>query len=275
MELGREVNGLQLGQKITFHPQVVCGKCYPCRHGKYNLCEGLKVMGFQTTGAASEYFAVDFEKIVPLSENMSYDEGAMIEPLAVAVHAVRKTGNIQGKNVIVMGAGPIGSLVSQYAKGLGTARIMIRGVSDIRLEKAKECGADSALNVGRSDLGQEIEKLFGSDKADLIFGCAGNDQSIGQAVLCAGKGSVIVLVAVFSKLASLDLAVLNDHELTLDASMMYRKEDFLEAIRLVEQRKIKLKALISNHFPFREYQEAYRYIDEHKETAMKVIIDLD
>ena len=108
-------------------------------------------MGFQTTGAASEYFAVDFEKIVPLSENMSYDEGAMIEPLAVAVHAVRKTGNIQGKNVIVMGAGPIGSLVSQYAKGLGTARIMIRGVSDIRLEKAKECGADSALNVGRSD----------------------------------------------------------------------------------------------------------------------------
>lgn len=83
--LGEGVAGFALGQKVTIQPQVVCGKCWPCRHGKYNLCEELKVMGFQTTGVASHYFAVDAKKVTPLPESMSLDEGAMIEPLAVAV----------------------------------------------------------------------------------------------------------------------------------------------------------------------------------------------
>lgn len=75
--------------KVTIEPQVYCGECYPCRHGKYNLCEELKVMGFQTTGTASEYFAVD-ASVTPIPEEMSYEEGAMIEPLAVAVHGVSR-----------------------------------------------------------------------------------------------------------------------------------------------------------------------------------------
>ena len=85
-QIGQGVEGFSVGQKVTIQPQVVCGKCYPCRHGKYNLCEELKVMGFQTTGVASHYFAVDAQKVTPLPEDMSFDEGAMIEPLAVAVH---------------------------------------------------------------------------------------------------------------------------------------------------------------------------------------------
>ena len=77
-EIGKNVSGFQIGQKVTIEPQVYCGHCYPCRHGKYNLCEELKVMGFQTTGTASEYFAVDASKVTPIPEDMSYEEGAMI-----------------------------------------------------------------------------------------------------------------------------------------------------------------------------------------------------
>ncbi len=76
-KLGKGVEGLSVGQKVTIQPQVVCGECWPCRNGKYNLCESLKVMGFQTTGVASEYFAVDGEKVTPLPEEMSLEEGAM------------------------------------------------------------------------------------------------------------------------------------------------------------------------------------------------------
>src|SRR5699024_10378223 len=94
--LGEGVTGFSIGQKVTIQPQVVCGKCWPCRNGKYNLCEELKVMGFQTTGVASHYFAVDEKKVAPLPETMSLDEGAMIEPLAVAVHAVRRAGDVEG-----------------------------------------------------------------------------------------------------------------------------------------------------------------------------------
>ena len=109
-QLGEGVTGFTLGQKVTIQPQVVCGECWPCRHGKYNLCEKLKVMGFQTTGTASEYFVVDAKKVTPLPEQLSLEEGAMIEPLAVAVHAVRRAGDVTDKDICVLGAGPIGIL---------------------------------------------------------------------------------------------------------------------------------------------------------------------
>lgn len=273
-ELGAGVAGLRVGQKVTIQPQVVCGECYPCRHGKYNLCESLKVMGFQTTGVASEYFAVDAKKVTPLPEAMSFDEGAMIEPLAVAVHAVRKFGDMQGMRVAVLGAGPIGILVAQAAKGMGAERVLITDISDVRLEKAKECGADHCVNTKTTDFGEALVEAFGPDKADVIYDCAGNDVTMGQAIQYARKGSTIILVAVFADLAKVDLAVLNDHELDLNTTMMYRNEDYLEAIELVNAGKVRLKPLISKHFAFRDYADAYRYIDANRETTMKVIIDV-
>lgn len=120
-----------------------------------------------------------------------------------------------------------------------------------------------------------MTQYFGPDKADVIFDCAGNDDSIGQAVASARKGSKLVLVAVFSSMAHVDLAVLNDHELDLDTSMMYRHEDYVEAIRLVQEGKILLRPLMTKHFPFLQYLDAYRYIDENRESTMKVIIDVD
>ena len=167
--LGAGVTGLQAGQKVTIQPQVVCGQCYPCRHGKYNLCEQLKVMGFQTTGAASHFFAVEAAKVTPLPEEMSYEEGAMIEPLAVAVHAVRQAGDVRGKGILVLGAGPIGNLVAQTAKGMGAEKVMITDLSDYRLEKAAECGIPCRVNTGKQELGEAILDYFGPDRADLIY----------------------------------------------------------------------------------------------------------
>ena len=272
--LGAGVENLEVGQKVTIQPQVVCGKCYPCRHGKYNLCETLKVMGFQTTGVASEYFAVDAAKVTPLPQEMSFDEGAMIEPLAVAVHAVRKFGDMQGLRVAVLGAGPIGILVAQAAKGMGAESVLITDISDLRLEKARQCGVDFCVNTRETDFGEALVSSFGPDKADVIYDCAGNNVTMGQAIRCARKGSTIILVAVFAGMAEVDLAVLNDHELDLNTTMMYRNEDYLEAIELVRAGKVDLKPLISKHFAFRDYAEAYRYIDENRETTMKVIIDV-
>lgn len=272
--LGAGVENLEVGQKVTIQPQVVCGKCYPCRHGKYNLCETLKVMGFQTTGVASEYFAVDAAKVTPLPQKMSFDEGAMIEPLAVAVHAVRKFGDMQGMRVAVLGAGPIGILVAQAAKGMGAESVLITDISDLRLEKARQCGVDFCVNTREADFGEALVSSFGPDKADVIYDCAGNNVTMGQAIRCARKGSTIILVAVFAGMAEVDLAVLNDHELDLNTTMMYRNEDYLEAIELVRAGKVDLKPLISKHFAFRDYAEAYRYIDENRETTMKVIIDV-
>lgn len=274
VELGKEVKGLAPGQKVTIQPQVVCGKCHPCRHGKYNLCEELKVMGFQTTGVASQYFVTESSKVTPLPEEMSDDEGAMIEPLAVAVHAVNRAGDVKGLKIAVLGAGPIGNLVAQAAKGMGAESVLITDISDIRLEKAKECGVAYTANTKREDFGEAMLRCFGPDKADVIYDCAGNDITMGQAIKYARKGSTIILVAVYEGMAAVDLAVLNDHELDLNTTMMYRDEDYREAIKLANEKKVLLTPLISRHFAFRDYLKAYQYIDDNRETTMKVIIDV-
>ncbi|WP_070000734.1 zinc-dependent alcohol dehydrogenase [Cellulosilyticum sp. I15G10I2] len=273
--LGKAVTGLQVGQKVTIEPQVYCGECYPCTHGKYNLCEDLKVMGFQTIGTASEYFAVDASKITPLPDGMSYDEGAMIEPLAVTVHACKRSGDVKDKKVVVLGAGPIGILLCQTLKAYGAAEVMMTDISDYRLDLAKRCGADYVYNTKHVDFAKVVVECFGKDKADIIYDCAGNDITMGQAIANARKGSIIVLLAVFAGMATVDLAKLNDSEVDLYTSMMYRHEDYLEAIRLVEEGKIQLKPLMSKHFDFKDYPEAYHYIDNNHETTMKVLIDVD
>ena len=272
--LGTKVEGFHAGQKVTIEPQVYCGHCHPCRHGKYNLCEELKVMGFQTTGTASEYFAVDASKVTPIPEDMSFEEGAMIEPLAVAVHGVKQVGDVQGMNIVVIGAGPIGNLVAQTAKGMGAAKVMITDVSDLRLEKAKECGIDVCVNTAKTDFGEAMLTAFGPDKADVIYDCAGNNITMGQAIKHARKGSTIVLVAVFAGMAKIDLAVANDHELDIKSTMMYRHDDYIDGIRLVNENKVFLKPLISQTFAFRDYLKAYQYIDDNRETTMKVIINV-
>ena len=272
--LGSGVTGFQVGQKVTVQPQVFCGKCYPCTHGKYNLCEELKVMGFQTTGMASEYFAVDASKVTLLPETMTYDQGAMIEPLAVAVHAARRPGDVTGMKIAVLGAGPIGILVAQACKALGAAEVMVTDVSDFRLDKARECGADHVYNTKNRNFGECLVEAFGPDKADVIFDCAGNDITMGQAIAYARKGSIIILVAVYAGMANVDLAVLNDHELDLNTTMMYRNEDYVKAIELVNEGKIHLEPLMSKHFAFQDYLAAYQYIDANRETSMKILIDV-
>lgn len=274
-KIGEGVTGFSIGQKVTIEPQVVCGKCYCCRHGKYNLCEELKVMGFQTTGTASEYFAVDAAKVTPLPENLTYSEGAMIEPLAVTVHAARRFEDLSGSKVAILGCGPIGILLAQTCKAMGAQAVMVTDISDYRLELAKKCGADYAINTKTENFGDAMLRCFGPDKADVIYDCAGNDITMGQAITHSRKGSKIVLVAVYAGMANVDLAVLNDKELDLDSTMMYRHEDYIEAIKLVGEGKIQLKPLMSKHFAFKDYKSAYTYIDENQETTMKVLIDVD
>ncbi len=252
----------------------ICGSDIHVYHGKYNLCEELKVMGFQTTGTALEFFAVDASKVTPIPQEMSFEEGAMIEPLAVAVHGVKQVGDVTGMNIVVIGAGPIGNLVAQAAKGMGAAKVMVTDVSDLRLEKAKECGIDICVNTMNKDFGEAMLEAFGPDKADVIYDCAGNNITMGQAIKYARKGSIIVLVAVFAGMAEVDLAVANDHELDIKSTMMYRHDDYLDGIRLVKEGRFLLQPLISKTFAFRDYLQAYQYIDKNRETTMKVIINV-
>lgn len=275
VSVGEYVKDMAAGQRVTIEPQVFCGRCWPCLHGKYNLCEKLKVMGFQTTGAASEYFAVDASKVTSLPDGLSYSEGAMIEPLAVTVHAAKRFPDIKGAKAVVMGCGPIGILLVQSLKAMGASEVLATDISDSRLELAKSLGADYAVNTKRHDYAEALLSAFGPDKADVAYECAGSDITMDQAIQNGRKGSTIILVAVFGKTAHVDLAKLNDSEIDLNTSMMYRHEDYVDAIRFVKEGRIQLKPLMSRRFAFMDYLKAYEYIDNNRESTMKVLIDVD
>ena len=210
VELGEYVQELQVGQRVTIEPQIFCGRCYPCLHGKYNLCEKLKVMGFQTTGTASEYFAVDASKVTPLPENLTYSDGAMIEPLAVTIHAAKRFPNLKGAKAVVLGCGPIGILLIQSLKALGAAQVLATDISDSRLELAKSLGADFVVNTLKEDYASALLSAFGPDKADVIYECAGTDITMDQASQNAREGRTIILDAVFVNRAARDLAKQRD-----------------------------------------------------------------
>jgi threonine dehydrogenase-like Zn-dependent dehydrogenase len=128
--VGDQVTSVQTGMKATAWPQLVCGKCGPCLRGQYNTCQELKVQGFQAPGVAQDFFVVPEERIIPIPDSMSLDQGALVEPAAVGAHSTGRTTGIKGKNVVVSGAGTIGNLVAQFARARGAAKVLITDISD-------------------------------------------------------------------------------------------------------------------------------------------------
>jgi L-iditol 2-dehydrogenase len=273
--VGDQVEGFSVGDTITFAPQVVCGQCYPCKHGMYHICESLKVLGFQTDGTAQEYFPLPADIVFKLPEEISLDHAAMIEPISVAVHAISKRGDMNGKKVLVLGAGTIGNLVAQVAGALGAEAVMITDISDYKLEKAKACGIDYTVNTAKDDLDQAILTHFGPDRADLILECVGAQETITQAVNYARKGTTIVVVGVFGKKPLVDLGLVQDYELNLAGTLMYQNADYEVAIDLVASGKMCLDNLITHRFKFDQYLDAYHAIEESNGAYMKVMIELD
>ena len=274
-KIGADVKDFTVGDHVVIMPQEFCGKCYPCKHGMYHICDELKVLGFQANGAAQEYFAFPASMTLKVSPKIDLDFAAMVEPLSVAVHAVNRAGSIKGKNVIVIGAGTIGNLVAQSAMQKGAAKVLISDISDFKLDKAKQSDIPAVVNPAKEDIAKKILDTFGPDKADIIFECVGVEDSIGQAIANARKGSTIIVVGVFGKKPVVDIGLVQDRELNLIGSLMYKKEDYEDSIALLEKNKLKLQPLITNRFSFNEYLAAYEFIENAKGNSLKVMVHLD
>ena len=265
---------LHPGMQATAWPQLVCGKCGPCQRGQYNVCHELKVQGFQAPGVAQDYFIVPEHRIITLPDSMSLDQGALVEPAAVGAHSTRRSTGIEGKNVVVSGAGTIGNLVAQFAKARGAKNVLITDISDYRLEIAKECGIDGTLNVKNKPFAEGVKEFFGAEGFQVGFEAAGVQASLDALLANLEKGGDIIILGVYSENPTVNMYYVGEHELNLFGSMMYRKEDYDEAVHMIDSGKIKTSPLISKHFSFEEYLQAYHYIEEKGDRIMKVLIDL-
>ena len=266
-------NAPAIGTKVTALPQIICGHCNPCKKGRFNICENLKVRGFQANGCGREYFNIPAERLVVLPDDFSADQGAFVEPVSVAVHSCNRAGDLKGRNVVVLGAGTIGNLIAQLAKARGAAKVLITDIADYRLDVARQCGVDYAINTSRESLKDATTAAFGDGGFDLAFEAAGVEASLASAIKCIEKGGMVLIVGVYGKPPVVDMGVVGEHEIVLAGSMMYWREDWEEAVKLLAS-SISIAPLVSKHFAFAEWPDAYRFIDKNGASTMKVMVDV-
>ena len=271
--VGEGVSDFHHGMKVTSLPQIVCGNCLPCQRGDYHICDNLKVEGFQAPGCAQELWLVPMHKIVPLPDTFSFDEGVFVEPLAVAVHAIKKIVSVKNKNVVVLGAGTIGNLMAQTAQAEG-GNVLVTEISEYRLAIARQCDLENTVNPQFESLSNASKRVFGQEGFEVAFECVGIEVTIRDAIENIDKGGIVVVVGVFGEQPRINLGYVQDRELQLIGSLMYKREDYERAVYLIQQGMIVIQPLISKHFPLEEYLEAYEYIDKQGDKSMKIIIDV-
>ena len=271
--LGAGVTGIAAGSLVTAMPQIVCGACPPCRRGEYHICDELKVQGFQAPGCAQELWVTRADKLVVLPDGFTVEQGALVEPVSVAVHAVARAGAMVGRRVAVLGAGPIGNLVAQTARALG-ARVLITDISDHRLDIARQCGLDLVSNAKAESLAEAAARSFGADGFDLAFECVGIEATMSAAVTAIQKGGMVVVVGVFGDKPRVDMGLVQDRELTLVGTLMYRRGDYEQAVELIDRGAIVTEPLISKHFAMEDFLAAYHFLEAERDRTMKIFIDV-
>jgi L-iditol 2-dehydrogenase len=271
--VGPGVTGIDPGRKVTAMPQIVCGECAPCRRGDYHICDQLKVQGFQAPGCAQELWVTRADKLVPLPDTFTFEQGALVEPASVAVHSVARAGDVGGRRVVVLGAGPIGNLVAQTARARG-ASVLITDLSDYRLEIAGRCGLDLVSNPRHETLREASQRAFGPDGFDVAFECVGVEATITAAIQAIQKGGTLVVVGVFADKPRVDVGLLQDRELSLVGTLMYRRQDYEQAVALIDSGAIATEPLISRHFAMADFLDAYLFLERQRDETMKVFIDV-
>ena len=275
MEIGDAVTLVKPGMKATARPQIVCGKCAPCLRGQYNVCQNLLVQGFVANGSAQEYFVISEDRAVVIPSAMTYEQAALVEPAAVGAHSTRRAGDLTGKNVVVAGAGTIGNLIAQFAQARGAKKVLLTTArSDFRLDVANACGITETANLSTEPFADAVRRVFGNEGFQVGIEAAGAQGAVTDLVGNVENGGTIIIVGVFEKNPVIDMGFLGEHELNVLGSMMYYQEDYEEAVDFIATGKVQTAPLITSSFPFDQYLEAYKFIEEQGDKTLKVMINV-
>jgi len=271
---GSNVTGFKAGDRVTVEPQIFCGECYPCKIGRFNVCENLKVKGVHADGFATEYVAIEPKYLHLCPPDMDFDKITLVEPMSVGVGSVKRV-NYKGANIAVIGAGTIGNLIAQAAQALGAGKVLITDILDNKLEYAKKCGIEYCANLKDISLSEAIDKAFGHRKADVIIDAAATKGSFMSALDASRPSSDIVITGNYKEPVELEIPRLQRREVNLIGHMMYVREDFKDAIRLLHDGLVKTDGFVTQRFSLNKFDAAFEYIDNHSNDIMKVIIDIN
>jgi (R,R)-butanediol dehydrogenase/meso-butanediol dehydrogenase/diacetyl reductase len=275
VEAGPDVQGLAVGDRVTAVPIVPCGECARCREGRYNLCAVAWTTGiaYGKPGAFAERVriprSIQGENVFKL-DDVSDEEGATVEPLAVAVHAVKLAGEVQGATALVLGLGTIGQQVVQVLKARGARRIIGIDLSALRLAAARELGAD-AIDGGAGVTEALADALGEGEEIDYVFECSGVPALATAALEAVRGGGTIVVLALYDDPVTFNPTALVQKELRLQGSIAYTSEDFAEAIELLRSGGARADTLITQRERLDDVADAFR-VQLEKDRSLKVLV---
>lgn len=271
-EVGPGVVGLHEGDPVAVEPYHTCGECPPCRAGHYNVCQKLGFIGLSGGGGGfSEYVVVDARRVHPIGA-LPTDLGALVEPLAVAYHAVRLSEADEGHSAVVFGAGPIGLVTIAALRAAGVRQVISVEPAAARKEKARLAGADAVLDPTSTDVLAQVAELTRGAGADVAFECAGIDAVLAQAIGAVRAGGTVVNVAIWGHPATVQMNDLVMKEVSLLGTLAYCN-DHPDTIALLADGKVDAAPFITGRIAVDDIvDQGFRQLVEHKEEHVKILV---
>jgi L-iditol 2-dehydrogenase len=273
---GRDIKKWRPGDRVTFDSTIYSLDDWFSLRGAYNLSDNRMVLGvsckeFHRNGAFAEYVAIPGHILTGVPDGVSFEQAAMLEPIGVALHAVRLTPIDVDDSVIVFGAGMIGLFLIQVLRSTGSGQIIAVDIENEKLALAKELGATVALNPSDCDLQKEVLELTETRGADVAFEAIGIPQTVNAAVTCVRKGATVTLVGNLTPVVELPLQMVVSRQIRLQGSCAICGE-FPTALAMIADGRIVVERIISATAPLKDGAEWFRRLHQKEKGLMKVIL---
>ncbi len=267
--LGEGVSRVAVGQKVSVRPLDSCGDCPACEASHRHICHNLRFLGLDTDGAMQQIWNVPAHVLHILPDGLRMEHAALVEPVAVACHDVRRAALRVGEDVLVIGGGPIGILCAMVARASG-GRVLLSEVNPHRVEIARKLGFD-VINPSEEDLSAVVATRTEGKGADIVFEVSGTQAGVDDMTACAAVRSRIVMVAIHAQKPKIDLFQFFWRELELLGARVYEEEDYEQAIAILADGDIDVDAVITEIRPLSAIQTAFEDLDTSP-TALKSLI---
>jgi len=279
VEIGAKVKDVAVGNRVTAGALVPCGKCEACKQGKPAMCNHYGFIGSRQNGAMAEYISVKSENIVKLPDEVDYKEGAMIEPLTVALHGIQRIKVKAGATALVFGAGTIGLLALQCLKAVGAGKVYMVDIVDKKLELAKKLGADDVINSMNVDL---VEYLKEHGRPEVVIENSGSPIAQAQCLEIVKKCGSVVYIGTATKDLTLKPDVFEKilrGELNVTGSWMsysapYPGYEWTTAVEYIKEKKIDLKSMITNVYKLEDGLVPFQTMRDREACATKVLFEI-
>ncbi|MGI6030491.1 MAG: zinc-dependent alcohol dehydrogenase [Eubacteriales bacterium] len=272
-EVGKSVTDFQVGDRVVIEPQYSCGHCVACQMGRYNACTSKKVLGtVNWSGSFAEYITAPQQTLIHLPEEISFVVGALLEPLAVGIHAARLSRMAMGKTAVVIGCGPIGISCLQGCRLAGAEKVIVVDIQEYNLQIAKEMGADHCIKGSGQTVIDQVMQLTHGFGADVVFVAVGFPAAIDNAIEMAAIGGQIMTLAHFGTMPpSFNITRFRWKELSMQGTVMYTRKDYKICMDALHKKIICPEPMVTKVFPVEDCQEAFSLAQTRKEPYVKLM----